>query len=253
MRWIVIDNPTKKNALTRDHMVALTEAVVEAGNDGDTRVVVLRGAGKAFCTGADLSAVRGTLPSKDSKLPDESKEPREVEFNVTIRTVWNLPKPVIAAVGGIAAGFGCSLALASDVRIASSAARFSLIFVKRGLALDGGSSFFLPKLAGLSGLEMALSGDVIDAAEALRLGLVNRVVPEEQFEAHVADYAERMASNAPLALAAIKEAVHKAMNGTLDDTLRDEVAVVRRLARTDDVREGVASFLEKRPPVFRGS
>src|SRR5262249_55051547 len=114
------------------------------------------------------------------------------------------------------------------------------------------SSFFLPRLAGLSGLEMALSGDVIGADEALRLGLVNRVIDAAEFDSHVADYAERMSGNAPLALAAIKKAVHDSMNGTLDDTLRDELAVVRRLARSEDVHEGVTAFLEKRPPVFRG-
>jgi 2-(1,2-epoxy-1,2-dihydrophenyl)acetyl-CoA isomerase len=252
VRWIVIDKPEKKNALDRSDMTALTEALCEAGADADTRVVVVRGAGKAFCTGADLAAAKGTLPEKGSAPPPAPGEAREAEFNVTIRTVWNLEKPVIAAVDGIAAGFGCSLALACDIRIASTAARFSLIFVKRGLALDGGASFFLPRLAGLSGLEMALTGDVIDAAEALRLGLVNRVIDAADFDARVAEYAERMAGNAPLALAAIKKGVHDAMSATLDDTLREELAVVRRLARTADVREGVAAFLEKRPPVFRG-
>lgn len=253
VRCVVIDNPTKKNALDREQMVALTEAIAEAGADDETRVVVLRGAGKAFCTGADLTAAQGTLPKKGSAAPAPgAAEDREAEFNVTIRTIWNLDKPVIAAVDGIAAGFGCSLALACDLRIASSAARFALIFVKRGLALDGGASFFLPRLAGLSGLEMALTGDVIGADEALRIGLVNRVVAAADFDAHVVESAERMAGNAPLALAAIKKAVHDAMSASLDDTLRDELAVVRRLARSEDVHEGVAAFLEKRPPVFRG-
>jgi 2-(1,2-epoxy-1,2-dihydrophenyl)acetyl-CoA isomerase len=253
VRWIVIDNPTKKNALDRDQMVALTEVITEAGADPDTRVIVLRGAGKAFCTGADLTAAQGTLPKKGSAAPPaDVAENRDAEFNVTIRTVWNVEKPVIAAVDGIAAGFGCSLALACDVRIASSAARFALIFVKRGLALDGGASFFLTRLAGLSGLEMALSGDVIDAEEALRLGIVNRVIPEAEFGAYIVDYAERMAKNAPLALAAIKNAVHDAMNTTLDDTLRAELVVVRQLARSEDVHEGVTAFLEKRQPVWRG-
>jgi len=251
VRWVVIDNPTKKNALNREQMIELVDAMNEAGADPETRAIVLRGAGSAFCTGADLAAAKGTLPKKGSSAPAPGED-RDAEFNIAIRTIWNLEKPVIAAVSGIAAGFGCSLALACDVRIASSAARFSLIFVKRGLALDGGASFFLTRLAGLSGLEMALSGDVIRADEALRLGLVNRVVPEAEFDAHVVEYAERMAGNAPLALAAIKKAVHEAMNQPLEDTLRSELAVVRRLARTEDVHEGVASFLEKRPPVFRG-
>jgi 2-(1,2-epoxy-1,2-dihydrophenyl)acetyl-CoA isomerase len=251
VRRIVMDNPGKKNALDRDAMAALTAAVLEAGADDETRVVVLTGAGGAFCSGADLRSV--TLPTKRSEPPSKSAEgEREPEFNDTIRSIWNLPKPVFAAVGGIAAGFGCSLVLACDVRIASTAARFSLVFVKRGLALDGGASFFLPRLAGMNGLEMALSGDVVGAEDALRLGLVNRVVPEDSFAAHVDEAAERMSQNAPLALAAIKEAVHRSLAATLDETLRDEVATVRRLVRSEDVREGVASFLEKREPVFRG-
>jgi 2-(1,2-epoxy-1,2-dihydrophenyl)acetyl-CoA isomerase len=253
VRSIVIDNPTKGNALDRDQMVALTEAFTEAGADSEARVVVLRGAGKAFCTGADLTAAHGTLPKKGRVAPSpNTTEDRDAEFNATIRTIWNLDKPVIAAIDGIAAGFGCSLALACDVRIASSAARLALIFVKRGLALDGGASFFLPRLAGLSGLEMALTGDVLSADEALRLGLVNRVIPEAEFVAFVIEYAERMAKNAPLALAAIKKAVHAGMNATLDETLREELIVVRRLARSEDVYEGVAAFLEKRAPVWRG-
>jgi enoyl-CoA hydratase/carnithine racemase len=250
VRRVVMNNPGKKNALDRAAMSALTAAMLEAAADDETRVVVLSGAGGAFCTGADLRSVELPPAAPTPAKSDESA--REPEFNDTIRSIWNLPKPVFAAVGGIAAGFGCSLALACDVRIASSAARFSLVFVKRGLALDGGATFFLPRLAALNGLEMALTGDVISADEALRLGLVNRVVPQDAFAAHVDEAAERMAKNAPLALAAIKEAVHRALGATLDDTLRDEVATVRKLVRTADVREGVASFLEKREPVFRG-
>src|SRR5581483_9830669 len=137
-------------------------------------------------------------------------------FNATIRAMWNLPKPVIAAVGGVAAGFGCSLALAADVRLASSVARFALLFVQRGLTLDGGASYFLPRLAGMRGMEMALTGDMVSAEEALRIGLVNRVVAETEFQSHVAAYAERLAKNAPLALAAIKASVQKALTQSLD-------------------------------------
>jgi 2-(1,2-epoxy-1,2-dihydrophenyl)acetyl-CoA isomerase len=253
VRWVTLDNPGKGNALDRDAMVALTAAIREAGEDEETRVVVIRGAGDAFSTGADLRAARGTLPSKDSPPRERKTEDApEPEFVTAVKTIWNLPKPVFAAVGGIAAGFGCSLALACDVRIAAARARFSLVFVKRGLALDGGASFFLPKLAGLNGLEFALSGDVVAAERALALGLVNRVVPDAEFDAHVAESAERMAENAPLALAEIKRAVHLALSAPLEDVLTEEVRTVRRLVRTEDVKEGVASFLEKRKPVFRG-
>lgn len=253
VRWLTIDNPEKKNALDREAMAAMVAAVREAGRDDETRVLVVAGAGGSFCTGADLRAARGTLPAKDAKPREPRTEaPREPEFVTAIRAIWDLPKPVFAAVDGIAAGFGCSLALACDVRLASTRARFSLIFVKRGLALDGGASFFLPRLAGMNGLEMALSGDVIDAPEALRLGLVNRVLPEGDFTSQVAEAAERMAENAPLALAEIKAEFHRALQSPLEQVMTDELAAVRRLVRSEDVREGVQAFLEKRKPVFRG-
>jgi 2-(1,2-epoxy-1,2-dihydrophenyl)acetyl-CoA isomerase len=253
VRWVTLDNPEKKNALDRPAMAALGEAFRTADADGETRVVVLSGAGRAFCAGADLVAAQKSLRQGEGtprSVQDGSSQ--DSEFNATIRALWNCRKPVIAAVNGVAAGFGCSLVLASDVRIASSAARLSLVFVKRGLALDGGASFFLPRLAGLNGLEMALTGDVVSAEEAARLGLVNRVVPEAEFQDHVVACAEKMAKNAPLALVAIKDAVHRALGASLDAVLAEELATVKRLVRTEDVREGIASFLEKREPVFRG-
>ena len=251
--WITIDYPKRKNALDRARMKALADSILAAGDDEAARVVVIGGAGGSFSTGADLTEAQGELPKAGSaKRERDPADQQDTEYNRVIRAIWNLPKPVVGAVDGIAAGFGCALALACDIRLASAKARFALIFVKRGLALDGGASFFLPRLAGISGLEMALTGDVLGAEEALRLGLVNRVLPEAEFDSYVKTYAERMAANAPLALAAIKQAVHQSMNGTLDETLRDEVATVRRLVRTEDVHEGIASFLEKRPPAFKG-
>lgn len=245
MRWITINRPERHNALDPETIFALRDVVAECAGDDESRVVVLTGAGSAFSSGADLRA-RGEARSaaEGDVLVDG--------FNATIRAVWNLPKPVIAAVGGAAAGFGCSLALAADVRLASSAARFSLIFVKRGLTLDGGASYFLPRLAGLRGIEMALTGELINADEALRLGLVNRVIPQEEFRSQVADYAERLAKNAPLALAAIKTSIHRALGSNLDEVLTYEMGEQRRMGRTEDFREGVAAFLGRREPVYKG-
>ena len=245
VHWITINRPERKNALDRETILALREHLTESGKDTETRVVVLTGTGSAFCSGADLrSGQSESVPANEDLLEDG--------FNATIRALWNLPKPVIAAVGGIAAGFGCSLALAADVRLASLAARFSLLFVKRGLTLDGGASYFLPRLAGLRGMEMALTGDIVKAEEALRMGLVNHVIAETEFQAHVVTYAERLANNAPLALAAIKASIHKALASSLDDTLTAEMNEQRRMTKTEDCREGVAAFLEKREPVYKG-
>ncbi len=245
MCWITINRPERQNALDRETIFALRDAISSSGQDDETRVVVLTGAGNAFSSGADLRAARASSAAGGEDL-------LEAGFNATIRAVWNLPKPVIAAVGGAAAGFGCSLALSADVRLASSTARFSLLFVKRGLTLDGGASYFLPRLAGLRGMEMALTGDLLNAEEALRLGLVNRVIPQEEFHAQVAEYAERLSKNAPLALAAIKASVHYALRNGLDDVLTYEMDEQRRMTRTEDVREGIAAFLEKREPVYKG-
>ena len=242
---ITIHRPERRNALDRTAIATLKDAVLTAGADEEARVVVLGGAEGAFCTGADLRAV------KDSDAPP-ADEGLELLYNATILAIWNLPQPVIAAVGGIAAGYGCSLAFATDLRLASSQARFALSFVKRGLALDGGASFFLPRLAGLRGMEMALSGDVLDAAEALRLGLVDHVFPADRFAGEVDEIAAKLAANAPLAMAEIKRAIHASSTAELEATLAHEMTGVRKLVETDDFREGLNSFLEKRPPVFRG-
>jgi 2-(1,2-epoxy-1,2-dihydrophenyl)acetyl-CoA isomerase len=235
VRWITLNRPERHNAFDRETIFALRDAVSESAGDDESRVVVLTGAGGAFSSGADLRAGRESQSATNEDLLEDG-------FNAAIRAVWNLSKPVIAAVGGAAAGFGCSLALAADIRLASSAARFSLIFVKRGLTLDGGASYFLPRLAGLRGIEMALTGELVTAEEALRLGLVNRVIPQ----------AERLAKNAPLALAAIKASIHRALGSGLDEVLTSEMDEQRRMSRTEDFREGVAAFLEKREPVYKG-
>ena len=245
VRWITINRTERHNALDRETIFSLKEAISESGQEQETRVVVLTGAGAAFSSGADLRAGHDSQSASSEDILEDG-------FNATIRALWSLPKPVIAAIGGAAVGFGCSLALAADIRLASSAARFSLIFVKRGLTIDGGASYFLPRLAGLRGMEMALTGEIINADEALRLGLVNQVIPQGEFHTAVTEYADRLAKNAPLALAAIKASMHKALGSSLDDILTYEMDEQRRLGRTEDFREGVAAFLEKREPVYKG-
>jgi len=245
VHWISINRPERQNALDRETILALRDQITESGKDTETRVVVLTGVGKAFCSGADLRASQSAQGPPNEDLLEDG-------FNATIRALWNLPKPVIAAVNGVAAGYGCSLALAADIRLASASARFSLIFIRRGLTVDGGASYFLPRLAGMRGLEMALTGDMVSTDEALRSGLVNRVMADADFETSTAAYAERLAKNAPLALAAIKASFHKALTSPLDEVLTYEMDQQRRMAKTEDFREGVTAFLEKRDPVYKG-
>jgi len=245
VHWLTLNRPERKNALDRETILTLRDQLVESGKETETRVVVITGAGRAFCSGADLRSGQSEKAPANENLLEEG-------FNATIRALWGLPKPVIAAVDGVAAGFGCSLALGADLRLASTTAQFALLFIKRGLTLDGGASYFLPRLAGMRRIEMALTGDMVNAEEALRIGLVNRVVAESEFQSHVAAYAERLAKNAPLALAAIKASIQRALTSNLDDTLTWEMKEQRRMNKTEDFREGVAAFLEKREPVYKG-
>ena len=245
IRWLMLNRPERRNALDRDTIYALKAALAESARDADTRLVVLTGAGGAFSSGADLLAAPSQPTTPGEELTEDG-------FNAVIRMIWNLSKPVIAAVDGVATGYGCSLALAADIRLASPAARFSLIFVKRGLTIDGGASYFLPRLAGLRGMEMALTGEMVDATEAANMGLVNRILSGDNFREQVAAYASRLAKNAPLALAAIKASIHNALGAGLGDVLTAEMAEQRKLLQSEDVKEGIRAFREKRDPVYTG-
>ena len=245
VRWLTLNRPARRNALDRDTIYALKAALAESARDTDTRLVVLTGAGGAFSSGADLLAAPSSPTTPGEELTEDG-------FNAVIRMIWNLPKPVIAAVDGVATGYGCSLALAADIRLASSAARFSLIFVKRGLTIDGGASYFLPRLAGLCGMEMALTGEMVNATEAANMGLVNRILTGDNFREQVAAYASRLAKNAPLALATIKASIHHALGAGLGDVLTAEMAEQRKLLQSEDVKEGIRAFREKRDPVYTG-
>ena len=242
VRWITINRPERRNALDSETVFGLKEALDEAGRDPDSRVIVLTGAGGAFSSGADLRAERSEGGPPGDVMEDG--------FNAVIRAIWNLPKPAIAAVDGVAAGFGCSLALACDVRLASLTARFSLIFVQRALTIDGGASYLLPRLAGLKGVEMALTGEVVDAEQAERMGLVNRAVPHDTFQAYSAEYAEKMAKQALKILE--DERLYHALEHSLDEVLTSEMAAQRKMVRTADFREGRTAFLEKREPRYSG-
>jgi len=176
----------------------------------------------------------------------------ERAYNPAIRAIRRMPKPVIAAVDGVATGYGASLALAADVRLASERARLALIFARVGLTLDGGASWFLPRLVGLRAYELAMTGDLIDAAEAYRIGLVNHVYPAARFAAEVAAFARRLADGPPLALQAIKANLNASLGPALESIMEDERIAQRWLFTTADVREGVTAFIEKRAARFTG-
>ena len=244
---LTLDRPAAMNALTVPVKVALREALESLAVDRSVRAVILTGAGRAFCAGQDLA---------EREQPDAA--PLEVEvrerYNPIIRALRTMGQPVIAAVNGAAAGAGASLAFACDLRIAAEEARFILAFGRLGLVPDSGASWFLPRLVGpAKAAELALLGDPIDAAEALRLGLVSKVVPGDQLMIEARAVAERLAEGAPLALALTKTALDRAMTIDLDEALEGEAKLQGIAGASADHAEGLAAFREKRPPQFTGS
>ena len=244
---LTLDRPAALNALTVPVKVALRDALEAIAADRSVRAVILTGAGRGFCAGQDLA---------ERDQPDAA--PLEIEvrerWNPIIRALRSMGQPVIAAVNGVAAGAGASLAFACDLRIAAEAARFVLAFGRIGLVPDSGATWFLPRLVGpAKAAEMALLDDPVDAAEALRLGLVSRVVPGDQLMPEARAIADRLAGGAPLAQSLTKGALHRAMTIELDEALDGEAKLQGIAGATADHAEGLAAFREKRPPRFSGS
>ena len=244
---LTLDRPEALNALTVPVKVALREALESLAADRSVRAVILTGAGRAFCAGQDLA---------EREQPDAA--PLEVEvrkrYNPIIRAIRSMGQPVIAAVNGVAAGAGASLAFACDIRLAAEDARFVLAFGRLGLVPDSGATWFLPRLVGPSkAAELALVGDPVDASEALRIGLVSRVVPGDRLMDEARALATRLAEGAPLALALTKEALQRSATITLDEALEGEAKLQGIAGASADHAEGLAAFREKRQPRFSGS
>ena len=244
---LIINRPRIRNAVDASTMNALREALQVAEGDGQTRVMVVTGAGGAFSSGADLSAATQALdPDAAIRILTESYAP-------ALKAIRACRWPVIAAVDGVAAGIGCDLALACDLRLVSDRASFAELFIRVGLVPDGGGSWTLPRLVGLGrALEMVLTGEAVGAEEAVRLGLANKLYPSAEFEARVLEYATRLAAQAPLALERGKRAIYAAQVGSYDEALAREAGFQREIFGSEDGFEGFRAFLEKRPPVWKG-
>jgi 2-(1,2-epoxy-1,2-dihydrophenyl)acetyl-CoA isomerase len=243
---LTLDRPEARNALDATLKRELLGAIRAAGRDRAVRALILTGAGAAFSAGQDLREASGP------DAPPLSTVLRET-YNPLILAMRRLDKPIVAAVNGVAAGAGLALALACDLRVAADTASFVLAFGRVGLVPDSGTTWFLPRLVGPArAAELALVGDPVTAGDAERWGLVNRVVPAADVlhEAHA--IAARLATGAPLALALTKRALNRSFDATLEAQLEDEASLQGVAGRSADHREGVAAFLEKRPPRFTG-
>ena len=243
---ITLNRPQKKNAINAVMWDELLATFREIGDTASDRVVVITGAGGAFCSGADLSGGNAVGVQRH-----QLASMRHVA-DVCIAQ-HRLPQPVIAKVGGVAAGAGANLAFGCDLIVASDEARFSEIFARRGLSIDFGGSWFLPRLVGMHrAKELAFFADIISAKEAADMGLVNRVVPAGDLDRFVDDWAQRLASGPPIALAQTKRLLTNAFAVTLEQALEDEGWAQTVNFSTADTVEAMNAFLEKRDPRFTG-
>jgi 2-(1,2-epoxy-1,2-dihydrophenyl)acetyl-CoA isomerase len=250
---IVLDRPSALNAWTRELGDELLAALREVAEDDAVRAVRLAGAGRAFSSGADLKDITAMEEERTPEgHPDVQRLLRE-RYHPIITLVREMPKPVLAAVNGPAAGIGCSLALAADLVIAAESAYFLLAFVNIGLVPDGGSSLLVPSRVGFArAAEMAMLGERIPAPQALAWGLINRVSPDDAFETDADALLERLAAGPTRAYAGAKRQLNGWIYGRMHEQLELEAAVQQELAGSEDFAEGVAAFVERRTAVFGG-
>ncbi|MGI5426599.1 enoyl-CoA hydratase/isomerase family protein [Streptomyces sp. CA-179760] len=246
---ITLNRPETLNALTPDQRDEVVHLLSEASATAGIRAVVITGTGRGFCAGADL---RGAATTAERTVGDVARTLRTGAQRL-IAAVLDCEKPVIAAVNGTAAGLGAHLALACDLVLAAESARFIEVFVRRGLVPDGGGAYLLPRLIGPQrAKELMFLGDALTATEAERLGLVNRVVPEEELEKTARAWAERLAAGPTRALALTKQLVNASLDTDRASAFAAEAAAQEINMATADAREGVRSFVERRNAVYRG-
>ena len=248
---ITLNRPDVLNAINQQMGEELHDALLRAQTDANVRAIVLTGAGRAFSAGEDIQALRSDYEKGiDPRLGERLK----TKYNPIIKRVRQIEKPVIAAINGVAAGAGAGIAYACDIRIASEKASFIHAFIRVGLAPDSGTSYFLPRLVGLGkAMELAFTDDQVEAAEAHRLGLVNKVVQHDQLQAAVKEFVGRLAKGPTKALALTKRALGRAYMGDFEEAIEYEAYLQTIAGRSADHKEAVKAFFEKRAPKFTGN
>ncbi len=247
---ITLDRPDKMNSFSAAMTNSLNRAIEDASKDKNVRVIILTAKGRAFCAGADVKAM---AESFDRPGTQEGADRQMGERISTYSLMQKCNKPIICAVNGVAVGGGLDLALACDIRVASDKARFAEVFIRRGMIPASGGTYFLPRLVGIDrALLMVWTGDMVDAAEAEKIGLVTMVVPHDELEMAAMELAEKLAKGPPLAIQRAKRVIYDGLTMTLDESLKLIGPVVRELNQTEDHKEGARAFVEKREPVFRG-
>lgn len=246
---IILNRPRSLNALNAEMIDELLHAVEQAGEDPEVKVLLLTGAGRAFCFGADISEFH----QAQEQSPQDSAWNLLLKSQKIIRLLAGMPKPTIAALNGFATGLGLDLALACDLRIAAERAKLGEAFVSMGLLPDGGGTFFLPRLVGLAkAAEMIFTGEAIEALEAERIGLINRAVPTQDLIKSAQELADKLARGPTLAIGLAKEAIRRNLSQDIDSALKFEAQSQKACLESEDHREAVNAFLKKRDPRFQG-
>lgn len=249
---LTMNRPERRNALSQPMLEAMNEALPRLASDPSVGAVVLTGAGGAFCAGGDVKGMAeghaaGVAPSLESRTVGLQRS------MAAVRSLHDMPKPTIAAIPGAVAGAGFGIALATDLRIAAAGTKFTTAFVKVGVSGDFAGTYFLTKLVGpMKARELFFLGDVFSAEDALKLGIVNRVVPAEAVMAEAMALAQRLARGPRLALGYMKKVLNTAENLSLDDVIEQEALFQSHMLMSEDHKEAAKAFVEKREPQFRG-
>lgn len=250
---ITINRPERRNALDLEHFGALADAWIEFRDDPDQRVAIVSGTGKDFCVGADLKSFVPMVTENIDELASGRSQIRADAGLVAVLREFELYKPVIAAVNGTCTAGGMEMLLGTDIRIASPEARFGVAEPKRGLFPGGGTTVRLPRQIPFPwAMEMLLTGDFVDAATALRMGIVNKVVPAEELLDEARAFAARIVENAPLAIQAVKESALTGLRLNLKEAFEQELMHAAKVFMTEDAKEGPRAFAEKRKPIWQG-